>query len=90
MGVAIAWTAFDHSVGCRLLAIESYKGLAVGVEALYRCVYGIEGIMVAAFAVFSLMIYSGTLYLHLSSGEVALEVFHVGGGVPQAPFGKRE
>ena len=46
--------------------------------------------MVAALAVFGLVIDGRTLYLHLTRREVALEVLHVGSSIPEAPFGKGE
>ena len=46
--------------------------------------------MVAAFLVFCLVIDNRAVDFNLAGREVALEVLHIGGGVPQAPFLKRE
>ena len=42
--------------------------------------------MVSALSVFSLVINSGTNDFHLSCREIALEILHVCGCVPKAPF----
>ena len=44
--------------------------------------------MIAPFAVFRLMVNCVAFHLHFSCRKVALEVFHVGGCVPEAPLHK--
>ena len=66
VGVAVARTTFNNGVGGRFLRIESHEGLTVGVVALYFGVHGVEGVVVAALAVFCLMIDCGPFYLHLA------------------------
>ena len=46
--------------------------------------------MIAAFAVFGLVIYRRAVYLNLARREIALKVLHVGLRVPQAPFDEAE
>ena len=46
--------------------------------------------MISAFAIFRLVVDRRTFYLNFSCREIALEVFHVSGCIPQAPFCKRE
>ena len=74
----------------RLKAIvHADECLPVCVEAVEGTVYAKEGIMVPAFPVFGLVIQHVPFHLYLSGREVALEVFHIGRGVPKAPLGKR-
>ena len=90
VGKAVAWLAFHHSLRLGKLVVESDEALAVGIISLNLCIHGVESIVVAALAVFGLVIDGRTLYLHLSRREVALEVLHVGSSIPEAPFGKGE
>ena len=46
----------------------------------------IEGIVIAALAVFGLMIDGRALNLNFASREVALEVLHIGSGIPETPL----
>ena len=46
--------------------------------------------MVAALLVFRFVVDDATVDFHLSGREVALEVLHIGSGVPQAPLLERE
>ena len=89
-GVAVAWTSLHHGVGTVKAVIQSYECLAVGVKSVDGGVHAIVSIVVAAFAVFGLVVNHRPFYLHLSCREVALEILHVGGGIPQAPFLERE
>ena len=74
----------------RLKAIvHADECLPVCVEAVEGTVYAKEGIMVPAFPVFGLVIQHVPFHLYLSGRKVALEVFHIGRGVPKAPLGKR-
>ena len=86
----VAAVTLSHGVGHALLRIETDEGLAVGVEALDRTVDMIESVMVTTLPVFGLMVDRRPLDLHLSRGEVALEVLHIRGSVPQAPLLERE
>ena len=90
VGMAIARTAFDDGLRGIEAVVQAHKRLAVGIEALYLGVHMIEGIVVAALPVFGLMVDGRALYLHLAGREVALEVLHVGSGIPQAPLLQRE
>ena len=90
VGHRVAGTAFHHGVGIGKLVVESDERLAVGVESLNGNVHAIVGIVVAALLVFGLVIDDGAVNLNLARREVALEVLHVGGSVPEAPLGERE
>ena len=78
--------------------VHAYEALTVGIKTAGRCIYGIEGIMVATLAVFRLVVDDSPLrcsirivkflYFHLTCVEVALEVLHIGLCVPQAPLHK--
>ena len=46
--------------------------------------------MVAPLLVFGLVVYGRAVDLHLAGREIALEILHIGGGVPQTPFLERE
>ena len=46
--------------------------------------------MVSALLIFCLMIDYGAIYLHFASGPVTLEILHVSGSIPKAPFCKGE
>ena len=46
--------------------------------------------MVAAFFVFSFVVDNRAVDFNLASREVALEILHIGGSIPQAPFLERE
>ena len=87
---AVAWFSLYDGVRSRFLAVESHECLSVGVVALYIGVHGVERIVVTSFAIFRLVINCRAFDLHFSSREVTLEVLHVGGSVPEAPFCKRE
>ena len=66
--------------------VHADEGFPVRVEPVEGTVHAEEGVMVAAFAVFGLVIEDVPVDFHFARGEVPLEVLHVGGGVPQAPF----
>ena len=89
---AVARFPLNDGLRCRVLVVESHEALAVCVKALDGCVDVVESIVVAALAVFCLMVdrRSLLLYLHLTGREIALEVLHVSGSVPQAPLLKGE
>ena len=90
VGKAVAWLAFHHSLRLGKLVVESDEALAVGIVALNLGIDGVESIVVAALAVFGLVIDGRAFYLHFARREVALEVLHVGGSIPEAPFCKGE
>ncbi len=46
--------------------------------------------MVTPFTIFGLMINDTALHLHLPGRKIALEILHVGRGVPQTPLHERE
>ncbi len=66
--------------------VHADEGFPVRVEPVEGTVHAEEGVMVAAFAVFGLVIEDVPIDLHLARGEVPLEILHVGGSVPEAPF----
>ena len=68
--------------------IQPDKTFPIRIEAVKRPVGAIEGIMVSALAILGLMVDSIRFHFHLSGREVALEVFHVSGSIPQAPLQK--
>ena len=72
------------------LVVESHECFAVGIETVYGCIDTVEGVVIAAFLVFRLVVDDRPVHFHLSRGEVTLEVLHVRSGIPQAPFGKGE
>ena len=86
VGDAAAALAFEHAAGPVEAVVQAQESLPVRVEAVYGGVHRVEGIVVAPLLVFGLMVDRGALHLHLSGGEVALEVLHVRGSVPEAPF----
>ena len=83
-------TAFKHHIRCGEAIVQSDEALPVCIESLNRGIHAVECEMVAALAVFGLVIDDTSLNLHLAGGEIALEILHVGLGVPEAPFGERE
>jgi len=80
--------AFDNRLRFIKTVVEPEETLPVGVITLHRCVDRIPGIMVAPFPVFGLMINDRSVDLYLSGREIALEILHVGGGIPKRPFDK--
>ena len=79
-----------HTIRTRELIVETDEAFAVGIETIDRYIHTIERIVITAFLVFSLVIDDASVYLHFSCREVPLEILHVGGRVPQAPFCERE
>ena len=68
--------------------VHAHEGFAVCVKALERAVYAEEGVVVTALPVFCFMVEHVSFNLNLSGREIPLEILHVRGGVPKAPFGK--
>ena len=66
VGMRVARLALHDSLGIGKLVVQSYEGLAVGIVALNLRVDMIEGIVVAALAVFGLVVDGRTLNLHLA------------------------
>ena len=89
---AVARLSLNDCLRCRILVVESHEAFAVGVKALDGCVDVVESIVVTALAVFRLMVDRRRLllYFHLAGREVALEILHVSGSIPQAPLLKGE
>ena len=69
--------------------VRAEERLAVGVEAVGPGVHGVERVVVAALAVFGLVVDRAAEDLHLAGGEVALEVRAVVLRVPEAPLDER-
>ena len=90
VGMAVARTAFDDGIRIGKLIIEADERLTVGVKALDRNVHTVECVVIAALAVFGLVVDNRALDFDLTGREVALEVLHVGRCIPQAPLGKGE
>ena len=86
----VAWLAFEYSFRFGKLVVESDEALTVGIVALNLCIYSIESVVVAALTVFRLVIEGRAFYLHFACREIALEVLHIGSGIPEAPFCKGE
>ena len=70
--------------------VESDERLAVGVVALHGDIDGVVCIMVATLLVFGLVVDGRSVDFHFTRRPIALEILHIGGSVPKAPFGKRE
>ena len=69
--------------------VQPKERLHVGVEAVHGGVHGVERIVIAALAVFGLVVDDAAFHLNLAGGEVALEVRHVVLRVPQAELDER-
>ena len=69
--------------------VQSDKGIAVGVVAVDGIIYGVECEVVAAVAVFGLVVDGGANYLNTAGREVALEVGAVVLRVPETPLSER-
>ena len=54
--MTVAGLTLYHCIWSRLLAIQTYECLAVSVESLDWGIHGIESVVVAALAIFCLMI----------------------------------
>ena len=81
-GVGAAAVFHDLRVG--IAAPCAQKGIAAGVKAVNGRVDGEKGVVVAALAVFGLVVERAALDLDLAGRKVALEVGGVIHGVPQA------
>ena len=90
MSETVARFSFHDCFWISKLIIETDKTFAVGIVALNVGIDSIESIMISAFAIFRLVVDRRAFYLNFSCREIALEVFHVSGCIPQAPFCKRE
>ncbi len=77
----------DHA-GFFKTVVQPHEGLPVSVVPLNGNIHGIKGIVVAPFFVFCLVVEHAPFDFDLSGREIALEIFHVGRGVPQGPFHK--
>lgn len=87
--------ASHDALGIGQFIVKADKRLTVGIETVGPCIcQGVISIVVTALLVLRFMVNdrrgSSLLYLHLTSAQVALEVLHVGGCVPQTPLGKRK
>ena len=89
-GDAVAASVFKHGARLAKAVVRAEEALAVGVEAVHRRVDRVHGKMVAALAVFRLVIDRAALDLDLAGGEVALEVGRVVLRVPQAELDEAE
>ena len=76
----------DNHLGSGILSVCAEEGIAVGVKTCDRSVDRIERVVIAALAVFRLVVNCGTVNLYLTGGKITLEVRHVIHGVPEAEF----
>ena len=90
MSKTVAWLAFHHGFRLGKLVVESDEAFTVGIVALNLGIHGVESVVVAALAIFGLVIEGRSFYLYFARREVALEVLHIGSGIPEAPFRKGE
>ena len=90
VGDAVRGASGQHVLRVGKFVVEADEALAVRVEALDGRVDAVVGVVVAAFLVFRFVVDDRAFHLHLAGREVTLEVLHVRGGIPQAPFGEGE
>ena len=88
MGYRVRGCTCQYLLGRIETVVQAQESLPVGVEAVEGTVRAVEGIVVPPFAVFSLMKEDVRTDFHFPGREVTLEIFHVRGGIPQAPFDK--
>ena len=86
MGHGVPGSAGEDLLRRLETVVHADEGFPVRVEPVEGTVHAEEGVMVAALAVFGLVIEDVPVDFHFTRGEVPLEVLHVGGGVPEAPF----
>ena len=79
---AVLGLTSHYTVRTRELVVQTNETLAVGIEAVDRCIHAIERIVVASLLVFCLVIDHTAVYLHFSRREITLEILHVGSCVP--------
>ena len=84
MGDGVGAGTFFYRFRVGIAAPGAQKGIPAGVKAVYRRVDGVQRVVVAALAVFGLVVDRAALHLDLTGGEVALEVGGIVHGVPQA------
>ena len=46
--------------------------------------------MISAFFIFCFVINYRIFNFHFAGGEISLEIFHIGSGIPECPFYKRK
>jgi len=82
--------ASEYSLGLAEAVVETEEGLAVGIKAADRSVYGEDSVVVAALTVLSLVIDGAADDLDFADGEVSLEVGHIIISVPQTELNEAE
>ena len=85
----VAHLAGENCLRVFKAVVQPKERLHVGVEAVHGGVHGVERIVIAALAVFGLVVDDAAFHLNLAGGEVALEVRHVVLRVPEAELDKR-
>ena len=90
VGDGVARLAGEDDLGLVKAVVEADERLAVRVEPGDVRIDAVERVVVAALLVLGLVVDDGPLDLDLARGEVALEVLHVGRGVPEAPLEEGE
>ena len=86
---AVAGCAGQHLLRSVEAIVHPEESLTVGIEAVEGPVRSEECVMIAALPVFRLMINRIAFHLHFPRREIALEVLHVGGCIPEAPLHER-
>ena len=89
-GHGVAACALKDGVRMVKAVERTQEAVAVGVKALDGRVDGVDGVVVAALAVFGLVVDGAALDLHFARGEVALEVGGIVLRVPQAELHEAE
>ena len=68
--------------------VSAKESVPVSIKSVNRTVYGINGVMSAAFAVFCFVINFGSLNFNFSDTEIPLKVCHIIHGIPETEFHK--
>ncbi len=66
--------------------VHADERLPVGIEPVVRTVHAVESVMVAPLPILRLVIEHIRLHLHFAGRQVALEILHVGGRIPETPL----
>ena len=88
VGEGVVSLAVQDSLRVVEAVVQADEGIAVGIVAVDGIVNGVECEVVAAVAVFGLVVDGGAYYLNTAGGEVSLEIGAVVLSVPEAPLCK--
>ena len=86
VGEGVVSLAVQDSLRVVEAVVQADEGIAVGIVAVDGIVNGVECEVVAAVAVFGLVVDGRAHYLNTAGGEVSLEVGAVVLSVPEAPL----